>query len=276
LVRWVYAGTTYAGAKQLMERRTFFSASIDQEDVEKKARSPQEIDRWFAAVALAQIHEPWAFDLLKMLKSDNDESTRVAAVNALRAFPVEFFDASLDGSREDSDFVPGIWKIRPLPSYDSNRRDIFLAAIVDIVGTEGSVTGGRIQSRLTGATSINSGKKVGKSLLKSLLDELIGSNVLTRADSHLDSDDVELWIVHAPGMPEFVIRGRDGRDITEIPVNEAKAVLLDNRVTRRNPANRDAGFRVLMEQYDIKPNEFFLVGEAMEHQWQTLFLVDQK
>jgi hypothetical protein len=59
-------------------------------------------------------------------------------------------------------------------------------------------------------------------------------------------------------------------------VNEAKAVLLDNRVTRRNPANRDAGFRVLMEQYDIKPNEFFLVGEAMEHQWQTLFLVDQK
>jgi hypothetical protein len=45
-----------------MERRSFFSASIDQEDLERKARSTQEIDRWFAAVALAQIHEPWAFE----------------------------------------------------------------------------------------------------------------------------------------------------------------------------------------------------------------------
>lgn len=43
-----------------MERRSFFSASIDREDIEKKARSLQEIDRWFAAVALAQIHELWA------------------------------------------------------------------------------------------------------------------------------------------------------------------------------------------------------------------------
>jgi len=76
-------------------------------------------------------------------------------------------------------------------------------------------------------------------------------------------------------MPEFVIRGRDGRDITEIPVNEARAVLLNNRLMRRNPSNRDAGFRVLMEQYGIKPNEFFLVGEAMEHQWQTLFLANE-
>lgn len=256
-----------------MERRSFFSASIDRDDIETKARSRQEIDRWFAAVALAQIHEPWAFDLLKVLKADRDESTRVAAVNALRAFPVEFFDVSLIGSNEVSDFVPGVWKIRPLPTYDVASRDLFLAAVMDIVGTEGPVTGGRIQSRLTGATAISSGKRISKGRLKTLLDELIKSNVLTRADSHLDSDHVELWIVHAPVMPEFVIRGRDGRDLTEIPVNEAKAVLLENRATRRNPANRDAGFRVLMEHYGIKQNEFHLVGEAMAQQWQTLFSV---
>ena len=51
----------------------------------------------------------------------------------------------------------------------------------------------------------------------------------------------------------------------------AKAVLLDNRATSRNPDDRDAGFRVLMVQYGIKPTEFFLVGEAMEQQWQSLF-----
>jgi hypothetical protein len=256
-----------------MERRSFFSTSIDRADIERKARSPQEIDRWFAAVALGQIHEHWAFDLLKPLKADNDESTRIAAVNALRAFPLEFFETSIDGTSEISNFVPGIWKIRPLPTYDSGCRDLFLAAVMDIVGTEGPVTGGRIQSRLTGATAINLGKRISRGRLKTFLDELIKSNVLTRADSHLDSDDVELWIVHAPGMPEFVVRGRDGRDLTEIPVNEAMAVLQENRITRRNLNNRDAGFRVLMEHYEIKQNEFFLVGEAMAQQWQTLFPV---
>jgi hypothetical protein len=256
-----------------MERRSFFSTDIDREELQAKARSSQDVDRWLAAVALSSVHEDWAFDILKSLKADRDENTRTAALNALRTFPASFFDVTINDVSQASDFTPGIWKIRPLPSYDSGSRDVFLAAVMDIVGTEGPVTGGRLQSRLSSATAMSSGKRISKGRLKTLLDVLIESNLLTRADSHLDSEDVELWIVHALGMPELVIRGRNGRDITEIPVNEAKAVLLDNRATRRNPANRDTGFRVLMEQYDIKQNEFHLVGEAMAQQWQTLFVV---
>lgn len=255
-----------------MERRSFFSADIERGDLEKKAASSQEIDRWLAAVALGQVHEAWAFELLRKLKVDKDDNTRTAANNALQQFPKSFFEIeTLENDQEVENFEVGIWKVRPLPTYEANNRDLFLAAIMDIVGTEGPVTGGRIQSRLSNATAITSGRRVSKGRLQTLLNELLKSNMLTRADSHLDSDDVELWIVHSPGMPEFVIRGREGRDITEIPVNEAKAVLLDNRASRRNLANRDTGFRVLMEQYGIKPNEFFLVGEAMEQQWQTLF-----
>ena len=258
-----------------MERRSFFSAEINQEELSIKAKSSNDVDRWLAAVALGQVHESWAFELLRKLKTDNDDNTRTAANNALKQFPKSFFEFQTDGVEQSSDFEVGIWKVRPLPTYETSNRDLFLGAVMDIVATEGPVTGGRIQSRLSNATSINGGRRVSKGRLQTLLDELLKSNLLTRADSHLDSDDVELWIVHAPGMPEFVVRGRDGRDITEIPVNEAKAVLLDNRATRRNPANRDAGFRVLMEQYGIKPNEFFLVGEAMEHKWQTLFLANE-
>jgi len=258
-----------------MERRSFFSADIDPEELHAKAISSQDVDRWLAAVALSSVHEDWAFDILKSLKADKDENTRAAALNALRTFPPSFFDVTTSDAFQGSGFTPGIWKIRPLPSYDSGSRDIFLAAVMDIVGTEGPVTGGRLQSRLSSATAISAGKRIGKGRLKTLLDVLIDTNLLTRADSHLDSEDVNLWIVHAPGMPEFVIRGRVGRDITEIPVNEAMAVLLENRATRRNPANRDTGFRVLMEQYDIKQNEFFLVGEAMAQQWQTLFVAPE-
>ena len=207
------------------------------------------------------------------MKIDKDDNTRTAANNALKQFPKSFFEIqNPEDDQSSEDFEVGIWKVRPLPTYETSNRDLFLAAIMDIVSTEGPVTGGRLQSRLSNATAINSGRRVSNGRLQTLLDELLKANMLTRADSHLESDEVELWIVHAPGMPEFVIRGRDGRDITEIPVNEAKALLLDNRSMRRNPTNRDAGFRVLMEQYEIKPNEFFLVGEAMEHQWQTLFV----
>lgn len=255
-----------------MERRSFFSAEIDQDELSAKAMSSSDVDRWFAAVALGQVHEAWAFEILRKLKIDKDENTRTAANNALKQFPKLFFEIqNIDGEQAPDSFEVGIWKVRPLPSYETSNRDLFLAAIMDIIGAEGPVTGGRIQSRLSYATAINSGRRVSKGRLQTLLDELLKSNMLTRADSHLDSEDVELWIVHTPGMPEFVIRGRDGRDITEIPVNEAKAVLLDNRATSRNPDDRDAGFRVLMEQYGIKPTEFFLVGEAMEQQWQSLF-----
>ena len=259
-----------------MERRSFFSAAIDRDDIETKARSRQEIDRWFAAVALGQVHESWAFEVLRKLKIDKDDNTRTAANNALKQFPKSFFELqNLEDDQSDEDFEVGVWKVRPLPTYESRNRDLFLAAIMDIVGTEGPVTGGRIQSRLSNATAINSGRRVSNGRLQTLLDELLKANMLTRADSHLESDEVVLWIVHTPGMPEYVIRGRDDREITEIPVNEARAVLLDNRSMRRNPSNRDTGFRVLMEQYGIKPNEFFLVGEAMEKQWQTLFLANE-
>ncbi len=259
-----------------MERRSFFSAEIDQGELSSKAKSLSDVDRWLAAVALGQVHELWAFDLLRKLKIDQDDNTRTAANNALRQFPRSFFEAlNLEGDHSGEVFKSGVWKVRPLPTYESSNRDLFLAAIMDIVSTEGPVTGGRIQSRLLSATVINSGRRVSNGRLQTLLTELLKANKLTRADSHLDSDEVVLWIVHAPGTPEYVIRGRDGRDITEIPVNEARAVLLDSRLMRRNPSNRDAGFRVLMEHYGIKPNEFFLVGEAMEKQWQTLFLANE-
>jgi len=255
------------------QRKSFFSASLERSDLESKATSNRVDDRWLVAVALGRVVEAWAFDLLQELKTDSDESTRSAALASLRQFPREFFDRFRGGetSSPDTEFIPGIWKLKPLPEYEHELRDLFLAAVLDIVGTEGPVTGSRVQSMLTKASFIGGGGKVSKGRTRTLLIELLDSNLLTRADSHLSKDDIDLWIVHQPGSPGYVLRRRMGRELVEIPVNEARAVLEYSAKFRRNPKNRDAAFRILMDHYEIKQNEFFLVGEAMALQWQTLF-----
>ena len=255
-----------------MERNSLFSSDLDQGDIESKATSSIAVERWLAAVALGQTHEQWAFDLLRVLKTDSDDNTRTAATNALQRFPKNFQVISSNSSSSSySGFTPGVWKIRPLPKYESQSKNFFLAAVLDIVNTEGPVTGGRVQNRLSSACKFETGARLGKRKVKTLLDDLIGSNALTRADMHLDSNDIDLWIVHFPGTVEFIVRPRNGRLLTEIPVNEARSVIQKNKAYRKDSSKRDDAFSELMNQYEIKPNEFFLVGEAMEHQWQTLF-----
>ena len=256
-----------------MERKSFFSAALERSELESKASSNRVDDRWLVAVALSRVLETWAFDLLQELKTDSDESTRSAALASLRQFPREFFEQfrGSELTRQETDFVPGIWKLKALPEYEHELRDLFLAAVLDLIGVEGPVTGSRIQAMLTKASFIGGGGKVSKGRTRTLLVELISSNLLTRADSHLSNDDIDLWILHQPGSSAFVIRRRMGRELVEIPVNEARAVLEQSAKFRRNPKNRDAAFRILVDQYEIKQNEFFLAGEALALQWQTLF-----
>jgi hypothetical protein len=182
-----------------MERRSFFSAEINRTDLESKAHSSLEVDRWLAAVALQQVHEDWSFDLLWSLKVDSDEHTRTAALSALRTFPPSFFESSAQGATTPSSFAQGIWKVRPLPVFNEANSDLYLAAVIDLVAVEGAVTGGRINSRLSLATIAGCGSRVSQGRVKTLLKTLLDSNLLTRADAHLGSGDLSLWILHAPG-----------------------------------------------------------------------------
>lgn len=259
--------------KCLTEQKSFFTADFNRQDLEARASSPNDVDRWLAAVVLGQVHEEWSFDILKSLKSDVDENTRSAAINALRTFPQKFFVKST--GREDSSseqFTPGVWKLRPLRALDSDNRELYLAAILDLISTEGPTTGLRIQNMLSKSSIIGTGKRVSRSRVKTLIDELVKFNLLTRADAHMNSNEIELWILHRPNASEFIVRKRNSRDLTEIPVNEAQAVLRASLSSGTALVDKDVAFKILIEQYDIKTNEFFLVGAAMDRQWQTLFL----
>ena len=256
----------------MSERKSFFAVDLDREELAAGAISDQPDQRWLAAVALGRVHENWACRLLWALKTDTDECTRRAATASLRDMPPELQRAVVvEELVVQTDFKPTTWKLKALPEYESTAKDLYLAAVVDLTSSEGPVTGARVQVMLTRAAQITGLRKISKGRTKKLLDELLQSNVLTRADTHRDSDDIDLWILHQPRQPEVVIRGRQGRSLAEIPVNESRAVLHASGKSGRGSKSRDAAFGVLMTHYEIKPNEFFLVGEAMSGQWQSLF-----
>ncbi len=142
---------------------------------------------------------------------------------------------------------------------------------MSIIAHEGPTTGGRIQRLLQLAAQPGGGGRISQGKLRPLLESLLEDNSLTRADEFFDSDNTDLWILHLPGHASTTVRPRNERFITEIPVNEARQVLLNDQRFQRRPDNRDVAFAVLQRHYEIQQNELHLVGEALEGQWQNLF-----
>ncbi len=253
------------------DRRGFFDEDSNKDAISLDSVSPDSGNRWFAAVQLSQIYEPWAADLLWKLKDDPDESTRNAARNALRTFPKELLASREQDAQEAVEAEASVWKTRPLPTLVATSRDQYLAAILDLLNSEGPTAGGRIFRLLVACAQASGSKPPGRGQVKLLLDAMYQANSVSRVDEHLDSDKLDLWIVVAKGWPEFVIRPRNGRDLRDIPVNEARAVLRGDRRFMRDTTNAEIGFRALKMHYEIADNEFHVVGEALENQWLGLF-----
>jgi hypothetical protein len=253
------------------ERRDFFSFEATESDLTAQAVSENPDDRWLAAIQLGQIHELWSAQLLWRLKEDSDESAKNAAIAAIRAFPSEILnllDPSI--SLTDAAFEPTQWKVRPLPKFEAAVREIYGACVLDILIAEGPTTGGRIFRLLASATAAGGAFPPSKGQIKDLVEKLFSQGTISRVDKHFDSQLLDLWILNMSGYPEIAIRGREGRHIVEIPMNEAQAVLRSDERFMRRP-NPDMGWEVLKRHYSIEPNEFHLVGEALENQWQGLF-----
>lgn len=259
----------------MTERKVFFESHADRQELEAQAVDSVATNRWLAAIKLSQIHEQWSAELLWKLKVDEDQNTRDAAINALKSFPAEMLsrlgsvDASVEFIAEDYSEFENL-KFGILSPWSNETRSEYEANALDIVSYEGPTTGGRIQRLLELAARPGGGGKISQAKLRPLLENLIRDNQLTRADEFYDSENIDLWILHVPGKPAVVIRPRNARLLTEIPVNEARQVLLRDQRFQRRPENREVAFSALQRHYEIQPNEFFLVGEAFEGQWQNL------
>jgi hypothetical protein len=257
-----------------MTRRDFFSADIDQAWLLEAATSTDSTSRWLAVISAGQFHESWACDLIWGLKDDPDENTRTAAQNALKNFPAGILAGrQAQQTVVESRFGFQAWRSRPLPQLQVSERAVFGAAVVDLVSTEGPTTGLRVLNRLVKCQDMSGSKHAGKFQISALLDDLVMAGRLARCDSHLADARLEMSIYHIPGQPEVVIRPRGGRFIAEIPVNEAKAVLLEDRRAARDLSNKDVAFAALRRFYDIEASELHLVADALEGQWSSLFAV---
>lgn len=262
----------------MTERRSFFASDSNRQEIEAQAKDSSATTRWLASIKLAEIHELWAAELLWVLKVDDDENTRSAAVNALKTFPPEILGKLGPSDSIQVEFtVLGdevdyeSWKFGILSPFSTETAGEYATAIESLVEHEGPITGGRIQRLIQLAAKPSGGGKISQVKFRALLDGLVKENILTRADEFFDSEDTDLWILHLPARPAIWVRPRNERLLTEIPVNEARQVLLNDQRVQRRPDNRDVAFACLQRHYEIMQNELFLVGEALEGQWRNLF-----
>ena len=227
--------------------------------------------RWTAAIGLSEIHTLESAQILFMLQSDEQEIVRTASKSSLSAMPASIrlaLEKSLAVSGASVDFIPNVWKTKPLAPYTASLKHDYQNVVLDIISTEGPTCASRIRRLLGGASLTGSGFTAHK--CKQVLDPMLASGLIYRVDRHPLEANFEFLILSQKALPEFVIRKRNDRQLTEIPVNEARAVLMQNIKYQRKP-DKEVGFQVLCMHYEIQQNEFFLVGEALEGQWLGLF-----
>lgn len=254
----------------MADQNSFGTPELGLDHLIEHAKSTDSTRRWTAALALADFESLQSALTLHELKSDPNELVRTAASASLAGFSqttLSEMETKL-ATTVDSSFVSGVWKSSPLPPLVKAANEEYADAILEIVRTEGPTTGGRLR-RLLGEASLM-GKGLNYAKLKSVLDPMLKEGIVLRVDRHGIDERLEKIIVSAPGLPEIVVRSRNQRLLTEIPINEARAVLQANTRYRLRP-NKNLGFEVLTRHYEIQPNELFLVGEALENQWAGLF-----
>ncbi len=254
-----------------MNQSSFSSSDGETlQDLLAEIDSPDSSRRWTIALTLSQFENIESALALHKLKSDPNELVRTAASSSLSGFSqgvLTEMETTL-ASSVDSNFISGLWKSTPLPPFLKAVTDEYADAILEIIKTEGPTTGGRLR-RLLGEASLM-GKGLNYTKLASVLDPMLKAGHVLRVDRHGVDARLEQVIVSAPGLPEIVVRARNQRLLTEIPINEARAVLQANTRYRLRP-NKNLGFEVLSRHYEIQPNELFVVGEALENQWEGLF-----
>ncbi len=254
-----------------MDRNNFFGGHSTFEELAQQSRSNDASQRWLAAIGFSQYKTIESARILWLLSKDADTVTQDAAVVALREFDQEVLrQLEMENSAgQQHNFAPGIWKYQNIGPLTKDSEGVFHETVKSILSVEGPTTGARLQ-RLLGLASGQT-RSLTQNRVQRLVEGLIFAHEIARVDIHFDSPDLTVWIFNLPGQPDYCVRKRNERLLTEIPVNEARAVLAEDRQYKRRPNNRELAFKILTEHYEIAPNEFFIVGEALEHQWQGLF-----
>ena len=265
-------------------RRQFFRSEVDPQELSDNAVSLNSSTRWAAAIELGEIPEDWSVKLLWLLKDDGDEYVRQAASSALSGFDHKLLEQALSGieSADKITRTPEIaesseggilehvpWKTRPLDPPDDDNTWASTAVIIDIVNTEGPLTGARLLRLYGESVYPNAPRKLSRSRVERAVKATMRRGIVSK--SFADANDYfESWILHRTGTPEVFVRTRGSRKLSEIPVTEVEELVRQKAGRRHQTLNQNRRFAILMDAYQIPQNEFHLVGAALEKEWSAL------
>lgn len=268
-----------------MARKDFFESNVEPEVLRANARSSDRSLRWAAAVELGEVHEDWSLELLWVLKDDPDEHVRTVAQKALAYFDRALVERVVfdyvaspvpaePGEEDEYDAfelaVHVAWKTRPLEEPDEKNEWAVSAAIIDIVNTEGPVTGARLYRLYAESVFPNSPKKLRKVRIYRAVQRLLDRGIISLADG-ADSEYLDDWTLHRTGSPSVVMRQRGQRRFSEIPPSEVKEVLSRGLPRGMRPKSRDRSFEELLSVYEVKPAEYHLIAGVIDKEWRALF-----
>ena len=266
-------------------KKSFFADQGNEHEIREHATSFDTTLRWSAAIELSEIDKLWAAEQLWSMREDPDEYVREIAEKGIRNFSPEVLD-ELAGSinvkfgsdvqgDEDENPDDGVlrpyleWKTRPLDPPSKDNEWIIGAAVTDIVSVEGPITGARILRLYGQSVYPNAPKKINRYRVKVATQQMIERSRVVRVDN-TGSDELEDWILVRFGFNQTAPRERGLRRVDEIPVSEISSTLQAVLGLRARRLSRDKKFEEILKIYQIQPNEYHLVGAALEKQWVSL------
>jgi hypothetical protein len=264
-------------------RKEFFEVTIDFDQLESHARSNDSTLRWAAAVELAQLGTEEGISLLWSLTTDLDDYVRDAAQLGLKNCDQVLVGkvlASKWAIVEDADEKSGTpatgvakhipWKVRPLEVPSEANEWAVDAAILNIIQTEGPITGPRILRLYGMAAYPNNPRKLPKSRIQTAVKRLERRGLVTYFKD-FEGAEIEAWTIFRQGSPEVVIREQGMRKLQEIPVTEIIARVRYNMGDDYEYSSQNDRFKVLQSVYALRQADLHIVGELLAREW-SLFL----
>lgn len=267
----------------MAERKEFFEVTIDFSELESHARSTDSTMRWASAIELAQLGTEAAVSLLWSLTTDSDENVRDAAKLGLNQCDQQLVGKvlaskwSVEPKSTVSRATEGVekhisWKIRPLEVPSVENEWAVDAAILNIVQTEGPLTGPRLLRLYGNAAYPQNPRKIPKSRIQTAIKRLERRGLVSHIQD-FEEEGIDAWTLYKTGSAEVCVRDQGQRKLNEIPVTEVIARLRLVMGDEFDYAGQNERFKFLLAAYSIKQSELHIVGELLAREWSTLLSV---
>jgi hypothetical protein len=267
----------------MMERREFFEVTIDFSKLENHALSSDSTMRWASAIELGQLGTEDAISLLWSLTTDADENVRDAAKLGLNQCDQKLLGKVLatkwvvEPERKRETQTQGVekhipWKVRPLEVPSPENEWAVDAAVLNIIQTEGPLTGARLLRLYGNATYPNNPRKLPKSRIQTAFKRLERRGLVSHIQD-FSAGEIEYWTLYANGSAEVLVREQGLRKLGEIPVTEVIARLKLNMGDEFEYASQDDRFQILLNVYAIKQAELHIVGDILAKEWSSLLSI---